>query len=90
MTEAQLDEYARLVVRVGVNVQPDQPVVVNAPIEGADFVRRLARAAYEAGARDVTVNWSDEALARLRFERVAEEVLEEYPRWKKEIGRAHV
>lgn len=85
MTEAQLDEYARLVVRVGVNVQPDQPVVVNSPIEGADFARRLARAAYEAGARDVTVNWSDEALARLRFERVAEDVLEEYPRWKKAL-----
>ena len=83
VTEAKLDEYARLVVRVGVNVQRGQPVVVNAPLSGADFARRLVRAAYDAGARDVTVQWGDEALARLRFERVDEDVLEEYPRWKK-------
>ena len=85
MKEALLNEYARLVVRVGVNVQPAQPVVINAPIEGADFARRLAGAAYEAGARDVTVNWSDETLARLRLEHVSEDVLGEYPHWKKAL-----
>ena len=85
MKEALLNEYARLVVRVGVNVQPAQSVVINAPIEGADFARRLAGAAYEAGARDVTVNWSDETLARLRLEHVSEDVLGEYPHWKKAL-----
>ena len=85
MKEALLNEYARLVVRVGVNVQPAQPVVINAPIEGADFARRLAGAAYGAGARDVTVNWSDETLARLRLEHVSEDVLGEYPHWKKAL-----
>lgn len=89
VTEAQLSEYARLVVRVGVNVQPEQPVVVNAPLEGADFAWRLVRAAYEAGASDVTVHWNDDALARLRFEKVKEAVLETYPRWKKALYDDH-
>ena len=85
MKSLPFDEYARLVVRVGVNVQPGQPVVINAPIESADFARRLAREAYEAGARDVTIAWGDERFARLRFERAADEVLDEYPRWRKSL-----
>ena len=85
MKSLPLDEYARLVVRVGVNVQPGQPVVINAPIESADFARRLAREAYDAGARDVTIAWGDERFARLRFERAADEVLDEYPLWRKSL-----
>lgn len=85
MMEAAWNEYARLVVRVGVNVQRGQSVVVSSPVEGADFARRLAQAAYEAGARDVTVNWGDERLSRLRFLHVAEDVLDEYPHWKKAL-----
>ncbi len=80
-----LDDYARLVVRAGVNLQPGQPLVVNAPLDAADFARRVARAAYEAGGRDVTMSWSDELFARLRFELAPAEVFDEYPDWKKKL-----
>ena len=43
MNESMLNEYARLIVRVGVNLQKGQPAVINAPIECADFARRIAR-----------------------------------------------
>ena len=37
-----LRKYAALVVRVGVNLQEDQPLVIHAPITCADFVHALA------------------------------------------------
>ena len=44
-----LEKYARLVVRVGVDVQPGQEVVVNALPEQADAARALAEEAYRVG-----------------------------------------
>ena len=60
MNESMLNEYARLIVRVGVNLQKGQPAVINAPIECADFARRIAREAFEAGAKDAVIQWGDE------------------------------
>ena len=36
--ERNLDKYAELAVKVGINVQPGQTLVINAPIETAAFV----------------------------------------------------
>ena len=76
--EAQLSEYARLVIRTGVNLREGQPLVINAPIECADFARRLAREGYAAGAKDVVVVWNDERLSRIRFEMASEDALSRY------------
>lgn len=78
----KLIEYAELIIKVGINLQKDQPVLVRAPIEGADFVRILARKAYQHGASDVHISWSDDYLTRLKFENAPLSVFEEYPAWK--------
>ncbi len=83
--EARLSEYARLVIRTGVNLREGQPLVINAPIECADFARRLAREGYEAGAKDVTVAWNDELFSRLRFEMASEDALSSYPDWRRRL-----
>ncbi|WP_246566715.1 aminopeptidase [Tissierella simiarum] len=76
-----LEEYAKLCVKVGINLQPGQPLVINAPIEGADFVRLVAKQAYEAGAKQVHVNWNDETLTKLKYENSPMEVFENFPKW---------
>lgn len=83
--EARLSEYARLVIRTGVNLREGQPLVINAPIECAEFARRLAREGYEAGAKDVTVVWNDERFSRLRFEMASVETLGTYPDWRRRL-----
>lgn len=80
-----LDKYAELVVRTGVNLQKGQLLVINAPIECSDFARRVAKAAFAAGARDVKVNWSDEKLARIRLDSAAAEVFDEFPEWRRDM-----
>lgn len=80
-----LTKYAELVVGTGANLQQGQLLVVNAPLECADFARRIAGAAFAAGARDVKINWSDEEFARLRLEKAAAEVFDEFPVWRRDM-----
>ena len=80
-----LGKYARLVIHTGVNLQKKQLLVINSPIECAAFARKIAAAAYEAGARDVIVSWSDEKLAKIRFTMAPEEIFAEFPEWRKQL-----
>ena len=80
-----LDRYADLLVRVGVNLQPGQTLVIGQPgqstVEIADFVRRLAHRGWEAGAGDVQVLWGDGEVSRLRLLYASDEVLTTIPAW---------
>jgi len=78
----QLSKYAELIVRVGVNVQKGQEVFVAASIEIAELVRLVAAKAYEAGAGNVHVDWSDEALTRLKYEKADDAVFTRFPEWE--------
>jgi aminopeptidase len=80
--QKKLNEYAKLTIEVGINLQKDQPLVISAPVEGADFVRLLAKNAYENGASDVFINWHDDTLTKLRYENAPMKVFENFPKWK--------
>jgi aminopeptidase len=78
-----LHRYAELTVRVGLNLQPGQRLVVmRAPIEVAPLVRQIAGSAYQAGARLVDVMWGDEALVSARFQHAPRDSFDEYPTWR--------
>ena len=68
-----IDDYARLVVRVGADVRPGQDVLVNAQIDHAPFVRALAAEAYRAGARHVDVNYGDPWVRRAMVSEASDE-----------------
>src|ERR671930_10666 len=57
--DERLEAYARLIVAVGVNLQPGQDVQISAFIEHAPLARALVRTAYEAGARYAEVLYQD-------------------------------
>lgn len=80
-TKSQI-KLARLAVRIGINIQKGQTLIINSPIECAEFARYAATEAYEAGAHDVVINWSDEKFSRLRYEMAPEEVFKEFPDWR--------
>ena len=62
--DERLRDYARLAVRVGLNLQPGQRLAINAFVEHAPLVRAVAREAYEAEARYVDVFYSDQHVRR--------------------------
>lgn len=76
------EKYADLALQTGVNIQKNQALMINAPIEGADFTRIVARKAYELGAKDVHINWVDDELTLLKYENAPDEVLNTFPEWK--------
>ncbi|OAS18203.1 aminopeptidase [Paenibacillus oryzisoli] len=80
--EHYLDQYAELAIRVGLNVQKDQTVVITTPISCADFVRKLAQKAYDAGAKEVVVDWDDDEVKALRLKHAPESTLQTYPAWR--------
>ena len=75
------EKYAELALRTGVNLQEGQALLVNAPIEGADFARIVVRKAYELGAKNVHVHWVDDELTLLKYEHAPDDVLGHYPEW---------
>lgn len=81
MNEKLLAEYAQLVARVGINVQKGQTIVVNCPIDCAPFGRLIVSAAYDAGAKDVIVNWRDDFCARQRWLRADDALFDSVYPW---------
>ena len=82
MFETYLEKYAALAIKIGVNVQPGQRLlIINAPPETAPFIRALTKAAYQAGARYVGVLWQDEHLGLIRLQHGSRESLSEFPTW---------
>jgi len=79
-----LDRYAELIVGFGANVQPDQVLAVEGPLEAAPLVRRIARLAYERGARYVDVLYFDAQVKRIRIESSPAAALDWVPPW---LGR---
>lgn len=85
MNKELLQKYAQLVVKVGVNLQQDQILVINSPIECADFARTIAEEAFAAGAHDVVVSWGDELLAHIRYAGGKKELFTEFPEWRRKF-----
>ncbi len=75
-------EFAQTALTVGVNLQKDQPVLITAPIEAAEFIRVLTKEAYALGAKTVTIDWNDDEITRTRFEDAPDSSFEKYPAWE--------
>lgn len=80
--EQQLAHYADLAVQVGVNIQPNQYLYISASTETTEFVRLVVEKAYDAGARQVFVDWNDDAVTRIRYEKAPSDSFAEFPEWK--------
>jgi aminopeptidase len=64
-----------LAVGAGANVQPGQTVVVSARLGQEDLARATAAAAYERGAHQVQVDYTDPIVGRIRLERAPDAAL---------------
>ena len=80
-----LKKYAELAVKIGVNIQKNQILVISSPIECAYFSRLIAEIAYDNGAKDVIINWVDELFTKIRFLKAPGEVFEKIPSWQKDF-----
>ena len=82
MDKTTLKKYANLLVYAGGNVQKGQLVVINCPVDCAEFGRMVQATAYEAGACEVSMSWYDDLTDRARFLHGSDEIFDTFPEWR--------
>lgn len=77
----KLKKYAELIVKVGVNVQKGQPVVLYISVTQQELAHLIVEEAYEAGASEVMIEWKDTFSEREFLKHASEERLENVPEY---------
>jgi aminopeptidase len=65
--ETLLDRYAELTIKSGLGLKAGQQLLLTAPLEAVDLVRRITFHAYQAGASLVTTLYTDEQASLMRY-----------------------
>ena len=60
MNKTILRKYAKLIVKMGVNIKKGQGAVLMADTAQADFALMVADEAYKAGAKWVDIRWTNQ------------------------------
>lgn len=81
ITEERLKAYARLLIEVGLNVKNGQMVVISSPVDCAPFARLCASTAYDAGCREVVMNWTDDYMTREKYLRADDSIFDSVHPW---------
>ncbi len=76
-----IDRLAEVAVRVGLNLQEGQDLVLTAPVAALPLVRPIVAAAYRAGAGLVTPILGDEQLQLARYENARDDSFDRAPEW---------
>ena len=83
MKKTALREYARLIVRSGVNVQKGQEVMVYAGLDQPEFVKMVVEEAYKAKAAKVIVEWDYQPLSKIHTRHQSLKTMSTVPEWVK-------
>ena len=84
MKKTTIKKYARLIVRVGANVQKGQSVIIGCSVDQAEFCALVVDECYRAGAKYVTVDWSDDKITRLKYRNETVKTLSAVLPWQEE------
>jgi aminopeptidase len=85
--ERQIEKYADLIVKCGLNIEPGQEVFLMAGFDQLEFVRKVTHKCYLAGASRVINRWIDMPTERLAWLYQSEELLSEVVPWELELWR---
>lgn len=83
MKKTVLREYARLIVRCGMNVQKGQEVLIRAALDQPEFVQMVVEEAYKAKAKQVTVEWNYQPLSKIHVRYQSIKTMGEVTDWQK-------
>ena len=83
MKKSVLREYAKLIVRCGVNIQKGQEVIIYADLDQPEFVKMVVEEAYKAKASKVVVEWSYQPLEKIHVRYQSVKTLGTVLEWQK-------
>ncbi len=82
MDKRILENYAELIIKVGINLKKGQDVVVRADLDQPEFVKTLVEIAYREGANRVDVEWNYQPLDKIHINNRSAETLERVEDWE--------
>jgi aminopeptidase len=94
--QQRLEAYGELAVKVALNLQPGQRLMILGPLasgvsfEAAPLVKQIAASAYRAGAPLVEVLWGDESLLLTRLAHARRDSLSSFSAWMPKALTEHV
>lgn len=83
MKKSTLKKYAELIVKVGINLQKKQEVIIQAELDCPEFVEAVVKECYKAGASNVTVEWSHQPISRIHAKNRSLAVMSRVEEWEK-------
>ena len=83
MKQTTLRNYARLIARVGVNIQKGQDVIIGCDLDQPKFVELLVDECYKAGARKVKVEFEYQRLEKLHVRHQTVTTMAKVEEWEK-------
>ncbi len=90
MKQTVLRKYAKLIARMGVNIQKNQDVIIYSRLDQPKFVELLVDECYKAGAGKVTVEFSHQPLYKLNVRHQTVDKLSKVEKWEKARLRHYV
>jgi aminopeptidase len=92
--DKKLDKYAEVIIRVGLNIQSGQRLLIGypsfgvygMPLELAPLARLMTMKAYQFGAKLVEVIWSDDQMRLIRLQEAPRDSFEEFPEWRTNVA----
>ena len=87
MNENKLREYAKLIVKIGANVQKGQRVRLQAEVDQIPLVKMVTEECYKAGASYVELFWSCGEVNKLHYQYATADVLGEVAVWEEERAK---
>ena len=83
MKKSVLREYAKLIVKSGVNIQKGQEVLIFADLDQPEFVQMVVEEAYKLKAKKVTVEWRFQPLEKIHVRYQSVKTLGTVEEWQK-------
>lgn len=77
--------YAKILLENCIKIDKNQPLFITCPMEAIEFVRMVARKAYELGVTDIYFNLHDPIIKHDQLKYLDNEYLKPSPLWNKEI-----
>ena len=76
-----LENFARLVLKIGVNLQNGQGLEIACPVEKKEVAETFAEVAYSLGAKIVNVRWEDQVVNKINYLNAQINTLTDIPKW---------
>ena len=81
LTGNTLKNYAKLVLKIGVNIQKGQGLEIVCPTSKSEVAEALTEEAYALGARIVRVRWENQKIDKLNYQNAPLSALTDIPKW---------